>query len=106
MREYPNLYSDISSLTQINKLGYMKEALTRPEFSGRLMYGSDFPLINTALVSPWYYSWRLSPRTMRSIAASKNPWDKDVRMKQALGTPAEVFSRSRQVLSRSAETKL
>ena len=47
MREYPNLYTDISALTQINRPGSLKEALTRPEFSGRLVYGTDFPLINT-----------------------------------------------------------
>jgi hypothetical protein len=34
MKEYPNLYADISSLTQFNKPGYMKKALTWEEFSG------------------------------------------------------------------------
>ncbi len=97
-REFPNLYSDISSLTQLNKLGYMKEALTRREFSGRLMYGSDFPLVNTALVSPWYYWWKLSPRQMLAISRTKNPWDADVLTKQALGTPAEIFARSSKLL--------
>jgi hypothetical protein len=96
MREYSNLYSDISSLTQLNKLPYMKEALTRPEFSGRLIYGSDFPLINTALVSPWFYLGRLTPRQIIAISRTKNPWDADVLLKQALGTPADIFSRAAQ----------
>ncbi len=91
MREYPNLYSDISSLTQLNKLFYMKEALLRPEFKGRLLYGTDYPLINTALVSPWYYSLRLSPKKLMAIARTGNPWDADVMLKSALGTPREVF---------------
>ena len=93
MRRYPTLYSDISSLTQLNKLAYMKEALTRPEFEGRLVYGSDFPLINTALVSHWYYARRLSLRQIGSILSTKNVWDADVKLKQALGTPADVFGR-------------
>ncbi len=93
MREYPNLYSDISSLTQINKHGYLKEALTKPEFKGRLFYGSDFPLINTALVSPWYYALRLSPKELLMISRTKNPWDADVLLKHSLGTPADIFSR-------------
>jgi len=97
MREYPNLYSDISSLTQINKHGYLKEALTRPEFKNRLLYGSDFPLINTALVSPWYYALRLSPRQLLTISHTTNPWDADVLLKHGLGTPADIFSRSRQI---------
>jgi hypothetical protein len=94
MREYPNLYSDISSLTQLNKLRYLKEALTRTEFSGRLVYGSDSPLINTALVSPWYYGLRLAPRQQASISKTKNSWDADVLLKHALGTPADIFARS------------
>jgi uncharacterized protein len=97
MIAHTNLYADISSLTQLNKLRYMGEALTRPEYLGRLIYGSDFPLINTALVSPWHFVWRLSPREIVSISSTKNPWDRDVRIKQALGTPSEIFTRSRQL---------
>jgi predicted TIM-barrel fold metal-dependent hydrolase len=92
MREYPNLYTDISALTQINRLGCLKEALTKPEFSGRLVYGTDFPLINTALVSPWY-ELRLSFREKMAIQRSNNPWDKDVLMKHYLGTPTDTFAR-------------
>lgn len=93
MRAYPNLYTDISALTQINKPGGLKEALTRSEFSGRLVYGTDFPLINTALVSPWY-SFHLSLRQKFSIWRTKNPWDRDVLMKHDLGVPTETFARS------------
>ena len=93
MREFPNLYTDISALTQINRPGGLKEALTRPEFSGRLVYGTDFPLINTPLVSPWY-SFHLSLRQKYSIWRTKNPWDRDVLMKHDLGVPTETFARS------------
>ena len=100
MREYPNLYTDISALTQINKPGALKEALTKLEFSGRLVYGTDFPLINTALVSPWY-SFHLSLRQKWEIWRTKNPWDRDVLMKHDLGVPAETFARSAQLLGKS-----
>jgi uncharacterized protein len=93
MREFPNLYTDISALTQINRPGRLKEALTRPEFSGRLVYGADFPLINTLLVSPWY-SLNLSLRQKFFIGRTKNPWDRDVLMKHDLGVPTETFARS------------
>ena len=92
MRIYPNLYTDISALTQINKPGCLREALTKTEFSGRLVYGTDFPLINTPLVSPWY-SFRLSLRQKIAISRLKNPWDRDVLMKHDLGVPTEVFAR-------------
>ncbi len=71
MREYPNLYTDISALTQINRPGCLKEALTKPEFSGRLVYGTDFPLINTALVSPWYSFPAVAPSEMVDLADQK-----------------------------------
>ncbi len=93
MREFPNLYTDISALTDINKPGYLKEALTKPEFAGRLVYGTDFPLINTALTSPWYW-FRLTLRQKWEISRTKNPWDRDVLTKHALGVPTETFARS------------
>lgn len=70
------------------------------EFKDRLVYGSDFPLINTLLVSPWYYCWRLSPKQLAAISRTKNPWDADVLTKQNLGTPAGIFERSRQWLGK------
>lgn len=94
MIAHTNLLADISSLTQLNKLGYLGEALRRSEFQGRLVYGSDFPLINLPLVSPWYFLLNLRLGEMRRLAALPNPWDRDVELKQALGVPAEVFTRS------------
>ena len=100
MREYPNLFTDISALTQINKPGYLKEALTRPEFSGRLVYGTDFPLINTALVSPWF-SFHLSLRQKWQIWWTKNPWDRDVLTKHYLGVPTETFALPAEMFTKS-----
>ena len=98
MQEYPNLYADISSLTQINKLGALREVLRRPEFRGRLVYGTDFPLINMPIVSPWYFPLDLSLRQRWQLSRLKNPWDRDVALKQALGVPADVFTRAEQLL--------
>jgi len=94
MREFPTLRTEVSSLTQINKPGYLREALLRPEFRGRLAYGSDYPLINTALVSPWHYPRELTVAQMQRLSAETNSWDRDVALKQALGVPNEVFARS------------
>jgi len=43
--EYDNLYADISSLTQINKLNYLARALEKEGVAGRLIYGSDWPIL-------------------------------------------------------------
>ncbi len=98
MGEFPNLHSEISSLTQANKLGYLREALHRPEFAGRLCYGSDFPLINTPLVSPWFFPLNLTRAEMTELASVTNAWDRDIRLKRALGVPAEVFARTARLL--------
>ena len=92
--DYPNLYTDISSMTQVNKLGYLRQAITEKRLEGRLLYGSDFPLINTVAVSPWVYPLNLTRKQMQSISAIENPWDRDVALKEALGVPADVIARS------------
>jgi len=96
--QYPNLYADISSLTQINKLGFLNRALIDPRLKGRLIYGSDFPLINMILVSPYYFPLNLTLKQMITLSAIENVWDRDVKLKQALGVQSDVFARSRRLL--------
>lgn len=43
--QYANtLYGDISALTQINRMAYLKPLLARAEWQNRLLNGSDYPL--------------------------------------------------------------
>ena len=101
MPEFPNLYADISSLTQINKHGYLGEVLRRPEFQHRLIYGTDYPLIAISpLVSPWYFPRQLSLRQQLAFSRQQNPWDRDVVLKQALGVPTEIWTRAETLLAR------
>ncbi len=90
---HPNLYADISSLTQLNRLGKLSRALAQVELEGRLLYGSDMPLINTPLVYPLAFAPRLGLAAVRRISNIANPWDRDVELKRALGVPSEVFTR-------------
>ena len=91
--DYPNLNADISSMTQVNKLGYLRQAITEKQLEGRLLYGSDFPLINTAAVTAWAFPLNLTRKQMQAIDAMANPWDRDVALKEALGVPAAVMAR-------------
>ncbi len=93
-KKYPNLYTDISSLTQLNKLGYLSRLLKHKDIYDRLLYGTDMPLIATGLVSPWYFPLDLNIKQMYQVSRIKNPWDQDVLLKQTLGVPDEVFTRS------------
>ena len=97
-KEYPNLYTDISSLTQLNKLGYLSRALEDGTFTDRMIYGSDWPLQFFPLVSPWYHIGRASLGDLRGVSRLDNQWDRDVRLKRALGVPEAVFNRTAQIL--------
>jgi predicted TIM-barrel fold metal-dependent hydrolase len=96
--QYPNLYADISSLTQVNKRNYLVDALTRRGLRGRIIYGSDWPLQFLPLVSPLYQFDQLDIGTMKAILAIDNQWDRDVVFKEALGVEEEVFTRTASVL--------
>ena len=95
---YPNLFADISSLTQINKLGHMTRALETPGLVSRLVYGSDWPLQFFPLVSPYFHVNRIGLARADEIAKIENQWDEDVALKEALGVPRVVFARTEKVL--------
>lgn len=95
---FPNLYADISALTQLNRLGHLARLLRHRELHGRLLYGTDIPLPNTGIVSPFAFPLRLSPRRMLAIARIGNPWDRDVALKEALGVTEEIFANGAAIL--------
>jgi predicted TIM-barrel fold metal-dependent hydrolase len=97
-KEFPNLFTEISSLTQVNKRNYLVDALTREGLSERMLYGTDWPLQFFALVSPLYQLDELDVATVKAILAVDNPWDRDVALKQALGVDHAVFARTGQFL--------
>lgn len=97
-REYPNLYADISSLTQLNRLGHLQRILKQRELHSRLLYGTDMPLPNTALVTPYAFLLSISPCRVRAIAKIANTWDRDVALKEALGVTDGICAAARSVL--------
>lgn len=96
--DHPNLYTDISSLTQINKLGYLARALKVPGLTERMVYGTDWPLQFFPLVSPWYHVNHIGLARAWRVGGIENLWDRDVALKVAFGVPAEVFRRGARVL--------
>jgi len=97
-REYPNLYADISALTQINRLGHLSRALRQRELQDRLVYGSDMPLINMIIVTPFAFPFRISLAKMFEISRIDNPWDRDIAIKKELGVPDKLLRRSGSLL--------
>jgi hypothetical protein len=97
-KNYPNLYADISALTQVNRLGHLERLLKYEDLHGRLLYGSDMPLINTGITSPWFHIYRLSPAGLMRVLRKKNPWDRDVALKRELGMTDAIFANSARLL--------
>jgi predicted TIM-barrel fold metal-dependent hydrolase len=90
--EYPNLYADISSLTQANRIGHLPRILGHTAIHDRLMYGTDMPIINSFITSPLWHSYHIPFQEALRIAGIPNPWDRDVELKLALGVTAEIFN--------------
>jgi uncharacterized protein len=91
--EFPNLYTEISSLTQINKQGYLAKALKHPGLTERMLYGTDWPLQSFPLVSPWYHINHIGIKNVWRLGKIKNKWDRDIELKEAFGVPHSVFAR-------------
>jgi predicted TIM-barrel fold metal-dependent hydrolase len=91
LREYPTFYADISALTQLNRPGQLRRLLHCRELHGRLLYGTDMPLVNTHLVSPFAFPRRLSILQMFGITRIRNPWDRDLALKESLGLRKELL---------------
>lgn len=90
--EFPNFRADISALTQLNKIGHLPRLLRQQELHGRLYYGTDMPLINTAIVIPLAFSLLIPPTKVRAIGRIANPWDRDVALKEALGATPKILA--------------
>ena len=99
MPSYPNLVADISTLCQLNRTKHLPKVLNDPRLQDRLMFGTDHPLTNTPLVTPLQYPLRLTLSQLWDLWRTRNPWDRSVKLKAALGVPAEVFTRSRHYLN-------
>jgi len=97
--EFPNLYTDISSLTQLNKLGYLAKALKHPGLTERMIYGTDWPLQSFPLVSPWYHVNHIGIKNAWRVSRFKIKWDRDIKLKEAFGVPHAAFIRKLGILN-------
>ncbi len=98
LRDYQNFYVDISALTQLNRPGQLTRPLQCRDFHGRLLYGSDMPLVNSVLVSFLAFPFRLSLRQMIDTSRIRNCWDRDLDLKEKLGLKKEILADSGSVL--------
>jgi len=94
LHNHPNLYVDISSLTQLNKVNYLTKALSDGVIQSKMIFGTDWPLQFFPLMSPWYHINHISLRDAFHVGGIRNQWDRDVALKKALSVPNNVLERS------------
>ncbi|MGZ3808901.1 MAG: amidohydrolase family protein [Bacteriovorax sp.] len=103
------LFADISSITQFNRVKNFSALIRDPLFRGRLLNGTDWPLIDVELFGlklvPYkLYSTRLfgfilSSDQVEELGTISNSFDRDIRIKEFLGTPEELFYRAESLLN-------
>jgi predicted TIM-barrel fold metal-dependent hydrolase len=98
LREFPNLYGDISAMVSLNRCGHLRDCL-RAEFKPRILHGSDFPVpvLGHRLWMQGAFGWR----EFRELQKIENPLERDWQFKRTLGFPDEVRTRASGLLRMS-----
>jgi predicted TIM-barrel fold metal-dependent hydrolase len=95
MREYPHLYGDNSALNSPNRSHGLRGSL-REDVVDRVVHGSDYPV---PVSGRWALLRRLVSREqLKHAHVSKNPLERDLRLKQSMGFGPEVFTRAWRIL--------
>jgi hypothetical protein len=74
LREFPNLYGDISAKVSLNRCGHLKDCRRR-EIEPRILHGGDFPV--PALGHRLWLNRSLDYESFRRIQNIGNPIERD-----------------------------
>ena len=94
IRRFPNLYCDTSVLAEVFRWRALPRMLQEPEILDRAVHASDIPFPANAMVF-WN---RLHYAELYRLAMEDNLFERDYRLKLALGVPAAIFERSARLL--------
>jgi predicted TIM-barrel fold metal-dependent hydrolase len=97
IHRFPNLYCDTAVLADKFRWRCLPRLLAHEDVLERTIYGSDTPFPSNALVF-WN---RLPPGKLLSLATETNLFERDYRLKQALGLPSHVFERGAKLMGLS-----
>jgi len=90
MKEFPNLFTDNSALASPNRWRTIP-ALLDPKIQSRVIHGSDFPIPSGGF-GPWVGKLLSNSEYIKSRKI-KNPLQRDVFIKQAVGFEENTFFR-------------
>jgi uncharacterized protein len=86
-KSFPNLYGDLSALSQLTHLRTLDELRKDPR---QILYGSDYPVVTTALWSR-LKGW-IAPAAYHRIRSIRNPLEKKLQLTMALGFPDRILT--------------
>ena len=92
--EFSNLYCDSAVLASMFRWRNLPRILEEPTVVERLVHASDYPFPSNGLVF-WNH---LSPLQLLTLCSETNLFERDYRLKQALGVDAKVFKRGAELL--------
>ena len=95
LREFPNLYGDISALVSLNRCAHLNDCRRR-EIEPRILQGSDFPV--PVLGHRLWLNQSLDGGSFHRIQKIDNPLERDLQFKDALGFSDQVFTRAEKLL--------
>lgn len=95
LAEYPHLWVDNSGMANPSRFPSLARFARDAEFAERTLYGSDYPIP----VNAFYYLRVLGARRVLELERERSYFDRDIRLKRALGYPEETLTRATQVLA-------
>ncbi len=95
LREFPNLYGDISAMVSLNRCAHLRDCL-REEIEPRILHGSDFP-VPVLGHRMWMQRW-IDAKTLRATQKIANPLERDWQFKRALGFSESALTRASSLL--------
>lgn len=84
---------DLSAWSTPNRARHYRRLFASGVDWGRILHGSDYPVPAV----PWAFIGRLPAREIRRCSKIRNPFDRDVELKRAIGIPESVFANASRI---------
>lgn len=95
LARYPNLWLDNSGMANPSRFAHLARLAHDRQFVQRTLYGSDYPVPSL----PLHYPRRIGPAEVWRLHRERNPFDRDIGLKRALGYPDATLTRAAAVLN-------
>lgn len=95
LERHDRLWVDNSGLANPSRFLHLPRFADDPLIASRTLHGSDFPVMSSAR----YYLGRLGREPVAAISAERNPFQKDLMLKRAVGFDEDSFTRAADILA-------